>query len=152
MSILDYRKDVRVAARQALGDRRSRRRSSREVTELAPWPDYLRKDVAADGTLDVFANGRIDYALRGVHARVSVLWNFAAPPGAGDTHHSMMRGTRASLVIRQGKRRRFVPALYLEPHATTAWPRGKRACGGAAGMCRRSSRHRARAQRIAASR
>ena len=69
------------------------------MTRLSPWPDYLRKDVDADGILDVFANGRIDYTIRGVHARVSVLWNFAAPLGAGDAHYSLLRGTRASLVI-----------------------------------------------------
>ena len=57
----------------------------------------------------MYANGRIDYAVRGVHARVSVVWNYEAPPGAGDTHYSLMRGTRASLVIRQGEEQAFTP-------------------------------------------
>ena len=34
------------------------------------------------------ANGEFTYRLRGVHAKVSVTWNFEAPPGAGDTHFS----------------------------------------------------------------
>ena len=56
----------------------------------------------ADGNLHAYANGEIDYRIKGVHAKVSVLWNFEAPEGAGDTHFSVMRGSKANLVIRQG--------------------------------------------------
>src|SRR5690606_37933571 len=55
------------------------------------------------------------YKLRGVHAKVSVTWGYKAPEGTGDTHYSIMRGTRANLVIRQGKEQQFKPALYIEP-------------------------------------
>ena len=116
---LDYRKDVHIVRAKRWATAVTPTEFT-EVTRLSPWPDYLRKDVDADGILDVFANGRIDYTIRGVHARVSVLWNFAAPLGAGDTHYSLLRGTRASLVIRQGEPERYVPTLYVEPHATTS--------------------------------
>jgi len=115
---LDYRKDVRVLRAKRSATTLTQAQFE-QVTRLASWPGFLAPKVS-NGTLDVFANGRIDYALRGVHARVSVRWDFEAPPGAGDTHHSTMRGTRASLVIRQGEREAFSPVLYLEPHATTA--------------------------------
>jgi predicted dehydrogenase len=115
---LDYRKDVRVLRAKRSATTLTQAQFE-QVTGLASWPDFLAPKVSK-GTLDVFANGRIDYQLRGVHARVSVRWDFEAPPGAGDTHHSTMRGTRASLVIRQGEREAFSPVLYLEPHATTA--------------------------------
>jgi hypothetical protein len=49
-----------------------------------------------------------------VHAKVSVTWDFEAPPGAGDTHFSVMRGTKASLTIKQGKEQNFKPALYVD--------------------------------------
>ena len=71
-----------------------------------------------DGNLHTYANGEIDYTLRGVHAKVSVLWNFEAPAGAGDTHFSVMRGADANLVIRQGKAQAYQPVLYIEPLAT----------------------------------
>ena len=87
------------------------------VTGLPAIPPFLRKDVADDGRLRVYANGEIDYALRGVHAKVRVLWNFEAPAGGGDTHYSLMRGTRANLVIRQGAAQRWQPVLYVEPAA-----------------------------------
>jgi len=44
-----------------------------------------------------------------------VIWAYAAPPGAGDTHYSIMRGTRANLSIRQGAEQQYKPTLYIEP-------------------------------------
>ena len=41
-----------------------------------------------DGTLQVYSKHEFTYRLRGVHVRVSVQWNFEAPPGTGDTHYS----------------------------------------------------------------
>ena len=68
-----------------------------------------------DGILHVYANGEIDYRIKGVHAKVRVLWNFEAPAGAGDTHYSVMRGSKANLVIRQGAAEAWQPVLYIEP-------------------------------------
>ncbi len=112
--VLDYRQDVRIL--------RARRWPTvispaqfEQVTQMKAFPAYLRKDVQADGNLHVHANGEIDYTLCGVHAKVSVLWNFEAPAGAGDSHFSIMRGTRANLVIRQGVAEKHQPTLYIEP-------------------------------------
>lgn len=85
-----------------------------QVTGLKAFPDYLQRDVDADGVLQVYANGSFDYTLRGTYARVSVTWNFEAPAGAKDTHFSMMRGTQANLVIRQGEEQQYKPTLYVE--------------------------------------
>jgi len=88
-----------------------------QVTKLDAWPDYLKPMVGDDGVLHIPANGAFTYALRGVHARISVLWNFEAPPGTADTHDSLMRGTKCSLHIRQGKEQSYKPVLYIEPRA-----------------------------------
>jgi predicted dehydrogenase len=85
------------------------------ITGLDAFPDYLRKNVVNDTLLRVYCNGEINYQIRGVHARVSVIWNYKAPEGAGDTHYSIMRGTRANLVIRQGAEQDYKPTLYIEP-------------------------------------
>lgn len=85
----------------------------RKVTGLDSYPSYLLKDVDSD-TLKVYSNGEINYTLKGVHARVSVTWNFEAPEGTGDTHYSVMRGTHCNLVIRQGEAQGYQPALYIE--------------------------------------
>jgi predicted dehydrogenase len=83
------------------------------VTGLAKYPEYLQKDVK-DGSLNVFSNGEIIYRLKGVFAKVSVTWNYQAPPGGGDTHYSVMHGTKCDLVIRQGAEEKFRPVLYVE--------------------------------------
>jgi predicted dehydrogenase len=88
----------------------------KQVTGADNFPDYLQGDVK-DGALQVFSNGEFTYQLRGVHAKVSVVWNFEAPPGTGDTHYSIMRGTKANLIIRQGAEQQFKPVLYVESAA-----------------------------------
>ena len=90
-----------------------------QVTQLDRYPDFLQKDVQPDGNLHVHANGEIDYTVKGVHVKVSVRWDFAAPEGAGDTHCSMLRGSRATLAIRQGAAEGWRPTLYVEPAAGT---------------------------------
>lgn len=127
---LDHRRDVEVLRAKRWPTQLSLGQFG-AVTGLDAWPGFLLPSIHGR-RLHVYANGRIDYAVRGVHARVEVRWDYEAPPGAGDTHYSMVRGTRASLVIRQGEAQGFVPSLYLEPHATT--PRSTWEAGLAAAM------------------
>jgi predicted dehydrogenase len=83
------------------------------VTGLDNFPDYLQKDVK-DGKINVFANGEMVYQIKGIFAKVSVEWNYQAPPGGGDTHYSVMHGTKCDLVIKQGAEEKFLPTLYIE--------------------------------------
>ncbi|WP_116106539.1 putative oxidoreductase C-terminal domain-containing protein [Lewinella sp. IMCC34191] len=85
-----------------------------KVTGLKDFPESLQGDVS-NGALQVYANGEIDFRVRNVHAKASVTWNFEAPPGAADTHYSMMRGSLADLVIRQDADQQYIPTLYIEP-------------------------------------
>jgi len=85
----------------------------RGVTGFDNFPEYLKKDVKA-GNLNVFANGEIVYQIKGIFAKVSVEWKYQAPPGGGDTHYSVMRGSRCDLVIKQGADENFLPTLYVE--------------------------------------
>ena len=87
------------------------------VTGASSFPDYLAKYVI-NGVLLAPANGEFTYKLKGIHAKVSVAWDYEAPPGAGDTHFSVMRGTQASLTIKQGKEQGFKPVLYVERAAS----------------------------------
>jgi predicted dehydrogenase len=88
-----------------------------KVTGATSFPDYLSKYVV-NGVLLAPANGEFTYKLKGIHAKVSVTWDYEAPPGAGDTHFSVMRGTQASLTIKQGKEQGFKPVLYVERNAS----------------------------------
>lgn len=86
-----------------------------KVTGLKEYPEYLAKDVNAKGTLGVYSNGEINYQIKGINAKVSVIWNFEAPAGTADTHYSIMKGSKANLIIRQGKEENYKPLLYIEP-------------------------------------
>lgn len=88
-----------------------------KVTSLEGYPDYLQKDVV-DGVLKVYSNGDINYKLKGIHAKASVIWNFQAPEGAADTHYSIMRGTKCNLTIQQGEKEGYKPKLYIEATVT----------------------------------
>jgi len=111
--IIDHTRDVEVlAARRWTTDLTPEQ--FEKVTGLKDFPEYLKKDVE-DGLLKVYSNGEINYRIRDIYAKVAVTWNYQAPEG-GDTHYSMMRGTLANLVIRQGPDENYLPALYVEPH------------------------------------
>src|SRR5688572_17183996 len=112
--IIDYTKDIQVntAKRWTTGMGIS---DFKAITRLDSFPSYLGKSITNDTLLKVYCNGEINYTLRGVHARTSVIWRYKAPEGTGDTHYSIMRGTKANLVIRQGAAENYKPALYIEP-------------------------------------
>ena len=84
------------------------------LTKLDSFPSYFNKK-KADTLLEVYCNGEINYHIRGIHAKTSVIWNYKAPEGASDTHYCLMRGTKANLIIRQGADEQYQPALYIEP-------------------------------------
>jgi len=90
------------------------REQFKKATGLGDFTEDLKKYVDKDGVLQVRSNGEFTYRLRGLVSKVSVEWKFQAPEGAGDTHFSIMRGTRTNLVIRQGAEQGYKPALYIE--------------------------------------
>jgi predicted dehydrogenase len=83
------------------------------VTGSDDFPEFLQKDVK-DGRLNVFSNGEFTYQIKGIWAKVSVTWNFMPPSGGGDTHYSIMRGSKCDLVIKQGADEKYLPTLYIE--------------------------------------
>jgi predicted dehydrogenase len=116
--ILDYTKDVDVlAAKRWPTDMTVSQ--FKTITRLDSVPSYFKNNLQQDTILKVWSNGEINYQLRGVHAKVSVRWDYQAP-GGNDTHYSMIRGTKANLVIRQGVEQQYKTALYIEPTNMTA--------------------------------
>lgn len=116
---LDYIKDVKVNTAKSWTTPISKDQFT-ELTKLKDVPAYLNKYTDQKKDIQVPCNGEINYTLKGVHAKVSVIWNYKAPEGTGDTHYSIMRGTKANLVIRQGAEQQFKPTLYIEPLQNSA--------------------------------
>lgn len=111
--IIDYEKDIKVLNARRWATELTPSQFNR-VTHLDGYPAYLKKDMIRDSVLNVYSNGEINYTLKGVHAKVSVIWNYEAPEGTQDTHYSIMRGTKANLTIKQGAEEDFKPTLYVE--------------------------------------
>lgn len=111
--IIDYQKDIEVVNAKRWSTELTPSMFNR-VTHLDGYPEYLKKDLIKDSVLRVYSNGEINYKLKGVHAKASVIWNYEAPEGAKDTHYSTMRGTNANLVIRQGAEEDYKATLYVE--------------------------------------
>lgn len=112
--IIDYQSDINITSARHWKTNLTAAQFEK-VTGMKSWPDYLKKDVDADGVLGVYSNGEINYQINGINAKVSVIWNFEAPAGAGDTHFSIMKGSKANLIIRQGEEENYKPVLYIEP-------------------------------------
>lgn len=111
--VIDYTKDIKLGnVRRWTTDMTLSQ--FKTITKTDGFPDYLKKDVVND-VLKVYSNGEINYQLKGVHAKASVIWAYQAPEGGGDTHYSIMRGTKANLIIRQGAEQNYKPTLYIEP-------------------------------------
>ena len=85
----------------------------KSVTGFGDFPGFLTKDVK-DGKLNVFSNGEMVYQIKGVWAKISVEWKFMPPVGGGDTHYSVMKGSKCDLVIKQTANEKFLPTLYIE--------------------------------------
>ena len=112
--VIDYEKDIKITNARHWKTNLTPAQF-RQVTQKPAYPEYLKSGVGKDSVLGVYSNGEINYQIKGVNAKVSVIWNFQAPEGTGDTHFSMMKGTKANLVIRQGKEQNYKPLLYIEP-------------------------------------
>jgi predicted dehydrogenase len=110
--VIDYKKNVKILQAKSWTTPVSVKDFS--IVTKEPVPSYLEPIRDANDNLQVKCNGEFTYQINGVHAKVSVIWNYRAPEGTGDTHYSLMRGTNAALIIKQGKEEQYKPTLYIE--------------------------------------
>jgi predicted dehydrogenase len=110
---LDYRREIQVTGAQRwptwISDADFRR-----VTGEAGFPAGLTRSVK-DGRLEYYCNTLVSYALRGIHTKLNVIWDWEAPAGSGDTHFAVYKGSRARVEVRQTRADRFRPELYVVP-------------------------------------
>jgi predicted dehydrogenase len=111
---IDYKADVRVRSARRWPTALSRAELLRVIGEKE-LPAALASRLSGD-RLDYYANGEVAWTIRGVHARAKVLWNYEAPPGGGDTHTAVVRGSRARVEIRQGAAEKWRPELFVVPN------------------------------------
>ncbi|MHA4845934.1 putative oxidoreductase C-terminal domain-containing protein [Flavitalea antarctica] len=84
------------------------------VTKKDSFPEFLKKYVVKDTVLQTHSNGEVNYSVKGTHVRVIARWDYQAKEG-GDTHYAIAKGSKAHLIIRQGKDEKYMPTLYIMP-------------------------------------
>ena len=72
--------------------------------------EYVKNDI-----LNYFCNGELIYHIRGIPVHLREIWHLDEPPGGGDTHRSLVKGTRSDLMIRQLPEQGFKPELLIVP-------------------------------------
>jgi predicted dehydrogenase len=111
--IINYKKDIQILDAKEWKTSVTQE-EFKTVTKSKEIPSFLQPSIDPQGNIQVNSNGEFSFAINGIHAKVSVIWNYKAPDGAGDTHYSLMRGSKASLIIKQGKEENYKPTLYIE--------------------------------------
>ena len=97
-------------------------------TGISPGEFELSTGCRPVSVVSVAANGSFTWRLGGVFCKASVEWNFMAPRGSGDTHCSVMRGTKAELIVRQGAAESYKPTLYVQARRDAAETDAALAC------------------------
>jgi len=110
---LDYRTDVRVLHAQRWPTMIAREQFKRVTGQ--DIPASLAPRVKGDA-LEYFCNTLCSFVERGTHVTLDVIWDWEAPPGAGDSHFAYYRGTRAKVEVRQGTAEKYRTELYVVPN------------------------------------
>jgi len=84
------------------------------VTGVAEFPPELGA-VVAGPELAYRGNARLAFRVGPVRVALDTRWELSAPPGGGDTHRSVIRGTRSVIRVEQGPATGFRRRLSVEP-------------------------------------
>jgi predicted dehydrogenase len=109
----DYSRDVELLSARQWPTTVPREMFER-ITGLPDFPATLRDNVV-DGALRYLCNAQFSYRLSGVPVRLESLWHLTIPEGGGDTHHAIVRGTQADLIVEQGADTGFRTELTVRP-------------------------------------
>lgn len=110
--VIDYINDVQMTAANHWPTKLTLQDFSRS-TKLNAFPDFLHKYIH-NSVLEVYGNGKIDYQVKGKNVSVTVLWNYEAPEGGGDTYNGLIRGTKADIEIVQDQSVNYIKELFIQ--------------------------------------
>ncbi|HEV8227987.1 MAG TPA: putative oxidoreductase C-terminal domain-containing protein [Methylomirabilota bacterium] len=84
------------------------------VTGQSVFPPEL-SDMMKGDELAYRANAELAFRLGAVTAALDTRWDLSTPPGGGDTHRSVIRGTRAEILVEQHEGTGFRRRLSVVP-------------------------------------
>lgn len=111
--VLDYKKDIQINGSRIWPTPLTLSQFS-AVTGKSSYPDFLKPYIVKDAVLNTHANGEMNYTLRDIHVKIIARWDYKAEEG-GDSHYAVVKGSKATLEIRQTKAENFKPVLYIKP-------------------------------------
>ncbi len=89
------------------------------ITGAKAFPAEL-SDRVENGVLKLACNGCLDVQYRDVTVRIHTQWNLEAPPGGGDMHHQIARGTVSDLFVEQSPETNFKANVLVKPRTMSA--------------------------------
>ncbi|MFT3948010.1 MAG: putative oxidoreductase C-terminal domain-containing protein [Agriterribacter sp.] len=110
---LDYSKDINITSARIWPTPLTPTQFT-SITGKNGYPEYLKPLIEKDSILQTHANGEMNYTIKGVPVKIIARWDYKAAEG-GDSHHAIVKGTKATLEIRQGKDENYKPILYIIP-------------------------------------
>jgi predicted dehydrogenase len=110
---IDYRRDIEVLAGRRWATPIEEAGFAR-VTGERGFPPAVAAQ-ATSGRFDYFCNTLVSYAVRGVHIKLNVIWDWEPSPGGGDTHYAYYSGERSRVEVRQTQADQLRPELYVVP-------------------------------------
>jgi len=111
--ILNYQKDIEITGAK-IWPTPLTPSQFKSVTGMDSYPGYLTPFIRKDSILETHGNGQMDYTLKGVPVRITAKWDYKAIEG-GDALHTLFKGTKSTIEIRQGKSENYKPVLYIIP-------------------------------------
>ena len=84
------------------------------VTGTTGFPPEL-DSVVTGAELAYRGNARLAFHAGSIRVALDTRWELSAPPGGGDTHRSVLRGTRSAIRVEQGPATGFRRRLTVEP-------------------------------------
>ena len=112
--IIDYKKDIQILEANHWPTMLSINQFN-TLTHANKFPAYLSRNVVNDTVLKYYCNGDILYKLKNTYVKTTTLWNYASADGSGDTYEAYMKGTKSTLIVKQGKAEQFKPTLSIAP-------------------------------------
>lgn len=85
-----------------------------KITGTDQFPEAIREYVK-DNILKYFCNGELYYRINGILVHLREIWKLDEPEGGGDTHRSLIKGTRSDLMIRQLPEQDYKTELLIVP-------------------------------------
>ena len=111
---LDYRRDIAIGAVRRWPTMVSS--ADFAMITFGRWPAYLESALSGN-SLAYQCNTHLDYAVRGIHVGLDMVWEMVEPRGGGDTHTEIWRGTSARIELRHGPEEGWKAQLYVVPLA-----------------------------------